>query len=173
MKLNELDSVVYPRIVTLIRNGTKPRRILRLLLNRRNSPSFDHVLTAITQCVKLDTGCVRKVFTLSGSPVLTLADFFDVEDVFFAYGTERVGPDDFKLDADEAKGVQQTRKTLRNGIRNGPKPEMPIKNSVNLHNTTFDYTEKVLGDSGIDLQDVPEIIQNEYSLGSVIGKRQE
>lgn len=61
---SERDSVVHPRIVTLIRSGTKPRKILRLLLNKRNSPSFEHVLTAITQCVKLDTGCVRKVYTL-------------------------------------------------------------------------------------------------------------
>lgn len=42
---------------------------MKLLINKRNSPTFDHVLIAITQCVKLDTGCVRKVFTLSGVPV--------------------------------------------------------------------------------------------------------
>lgn len=42
-------SVVHPRIVTLIRNGVKPRKIMRLLLNKRNSPTYDHVLTAITQ----------------------------------------------------------------------------------------------------------------------------
>ena len=42
-------SAVHPKIVTLIRNGVKPRKVLRLLLNKRNSPTYDHVLTAITQ----------------------------------------------------------------------------------------------------------------------------
>lgn len=170
---NKSDSfVVHPRIVTLIRNGTKPRRILRLLLNKRNSATYEHVLTAITQCVKLDTGCVRKVFTATGVPVLTLADFFDAEDVFFAYGTERMGgPDDFKLEADEQKGVQQTRKTLRNGTaRSGPIPKMPIKNSVNLHNTTYEsIDETFICDSGINRQDLPEKIQSDYVLGKIIG----
>ncbi|KAG4066406.1 hypothetical protein HA402_007042 [Bradysia odoriphaga] len=163
------NSVVHPRIVTLIRNGTKPRKIHRLLLNKRNSPSFDHVLTAITQCVKLDTGCVRKVYSLCGTPVLSLEEFFGQDEVFFAYGNERVGQDDFKLEPEESKAVQQTRKTLRNGTAsNGPKPKMPVKNSVNLHNVTYELDEKFL-ESGIDPADVPEYILNNYVLGEVIG----
>lgn len=143
-----------------------------MLLNKRNSPSFDHVLTAITQCVKLDSGCVRKVFTLNGLPVLTLADFFGSEDVFFAYGTERSQLEDFKLEPDEQKSVNQTRKTLRNCTkRDGPKPQMPGKN-VNLHNTTYDAipdADLILGDYGIDLGDLPEKIQSDYVLGPKIG----
>lgn len=172
--LSERDSVVHPRIVTLIRSGTKPRKILRLLLNKRNSHSFDHVLTAITQCVKLDTGCVRKVYTLSGSQVQMLADFFADEYVFFAYGSERVNGDDFKLEVEEMKAVQQARKTLRNGcVRNGPKPQMPTKNSVNLHNATFECDDDtILVSAQCDDRNplgLPEIIQNKYTLGPVIG----
>lgn len=172
--LSERDSVVHPRIVSLIRSGTKPRKILRLLLNKRNSPSFEHVLTAITQCVKLDTGCVRKVYTLGGTQLQHLADFFGEEFVFFAYGSERVNVDDFKVDVDELKAVQQTRKTLRTGsARNGPKPQMPIKNSVNLHNTTFECeNDTILVSTQCDDSNplgLPEIIQNNYQLGPVIG----
>lgn len=172
--LSERDSIVNPRIVTLIRNGTKPRKVLRLLLNKRNSHSFEHVLTAITQCVKLDTGCVRKVYTLSGKQVQSLADFFNEEYVFFAYGTERVNADDIRLEIDELKAVQQTRKTLRNGsARNGPKPQMPIKNSVNLHNKTYDCDDDtILVSAQCDDSNplgLPEIIQNKYTLGPVIG----
>ncbi|XP_031618712.1 serine/threonine-protein kinase GL21140 isoform X2 [Contarinia nasturtii] len=173
--LSERDSVVHPRIVTLIRSGTKPRKILRLLLNKRNSPSFEHVLTAITHVTKLDTGCVRKVYTLSGTQLQTLADFFGDEYVFFAYGSERVNADDFRLEVEELKAVQQTRKTLRTGsARSGPKPQMPIKNSVNLHDTTFecdDDTELVSSTQCDDSNPLglPEIIQNNYTLGPVIG----
>lgn len=64
-------------------------QVCRLLLNKRNSPTLEHALAAITECVKLDTGCVRKVFTRTGSVVTALNQFFEVEDVFFAYGNER------------------------------------------------------------------------------------
>ena len=60
-----------------------------MLLNKRNSPTLEHALAAITECIKLDTGCVRKVFTQTGTPVTALNQFFEEEDVFFAYGNER------------------------------------------------------------------------------------
>lgn len=168
LRLMGRDSVVHPRIVTLIRNGTKPRKIIRLLLNKRNSPSFDHVLTAITQVVRLDTGYVRKVFTLSGSPVVQLADFFGSDDIFFAYGTERVNnPDDFKLEADEQKAIQAIRKNLRTAgpAFQGPKPKMPVK-SKNLHNVAYDCIEDaMLNESGIDASELPPVIRERYALG--------
>lgn len=144
---------------------------MRLLLNKRNSPSFDHVLTAITQVVKLDTGYVRKVFTLSGCPVTQLADFFAADDVFFAYGTERVNnPDDFKLESDEQKAIYAISKTLRTSgtACKGPKPKMPVK-SKNIHNVTYDHIEETLNDSGIDANDLPTIIRERYALGNIIG----
>lgn len=82
--------------------------------------------------------------------------------------------DDFKLDVDELKAVQQTRKTLRTGsARSGPKPQMPTKNSVNLHNATFEYEDDtILVSTQCDDTNplgLPEIIQNNYQLGPVIG----
>lgn len=161
-------SAVFPRIVTLIRNGVKPRKIMRLLLNKRNSPTYDHVLTAITQVVKLDSGCVRKVFKLDGTPVLKLADFFDNDDdVFFAYGNERVGNDDFELEPDEKKSINQSKKTLKNAtMRNGPKPKMPVKS----HNDTFGVLsaeEEIF--NGIRSDSLPIDIQQRFVLGQIIG----
>lgn len=161
------SSVVFPRIVTLVRNGVKPRKIMRLLLNKRNSPTYDHVLTAITQVVKLDSGCVRKVFKLDGSPVLKLADFFDLDaDVFFIYGNERVGNDDFQLEPDERKAINQTKKTLKNGtVRNGPKPKMPVKS----HNDTFGVCAEEEIFNGIRSDSLPLEIQQRFSLGQIVG----
>lgn len=165
---NAEASVVFPRIVTLIRNGVKPRRIMRLLLNKRNSPTNDHVLTAITQVVKLDSGCVRKVFKLDGTPVLKLADFFDNDDdVFFAYGNERVGNDDFELEAEEKKNINQAKKTLKNAtMRNGPKPKMPVKS----HNETFggvNAEEEIF--NGVRSDSLPTDIQQRFTLGHIVG----
>lgn len=164
---NSEASVVFPRIVTLIRNGVKPRRIMRLLLNKRNSPTNDHVLTAITQVVKLDSGCVRKVFKLDGTPVLKLADFFDNDDdVFFAYGNERVGNDDFELEAEEKKAINQAKKTLKNAtMRNGPKPKMPVKS----HNETFGVNAEEEIFNGVRSDSLPADIQQRFTLGHIVG----
>ncbi|XP_030555083.1 serine/threonine-protein kinase GA29083 isoform X1 [Drosophila novamexicana] len=179
------DSAVHPRIVTLIRNGTKPRRIMRLLLNKRNSPSFEHVLTAITQVVRLDTGYVRKVFRLSGASVTQLADFFGPEDVFFAYGTERVNTaEDFKLEADEQRAINAIRKTLRTAgtTCKGPKPKMPVKNKKVYPAETArareagesvtseeDDQATLLRNTGVEIGDLPVAIRDNYTLGKMIG----
>lgn len=121
------DNAVRPRIVTIIRNGVKPRKVCRLLLNKRNSPTLEHALAAITDCIKLDTGCVRKVFTQTGTVVGALHQFFGDDDVFFAYGNERVNQEDFELEFEESKAVLQCRKTpITRNSRTGPKPRMPL-----------------------------------------------
>ncbi|KAH8251492.1 hypothetical protein KR038_006497 [Drosophila bunnanda] len=188
-RCNERLNVVYPRIVTLIRNGTKPRRIMRLLLNKRNSPSFDHVLTAITQVVRLDTGYVRKVFTLSGVSVVQLADFFGPDDIFFAYGTERVNStEDFKLEVDEQRAINAIRKTLRTAgtTCKGPKPKMPVKSKKVYPAPTVDSDSEFkataltvnegdddqaafLKSTGVQIGDLPLAIRDHYTLGEIIG----
>lgn len=60
---------VRPRIIIIVRNGNRPRKVIRLLLNKRNAPSFDHTLSTITEVAKLDTGAVRKIYTADGSQV--------------------------------------------------------------------------------------------------------
>ena len=70
---------------------------MRVLLNNRNTKSFDTLLADLTNTVKLDTGAVRKMFTLDGRAVMALQDFTDAE-VFIAYGVDKCTSDDFDLD---------------------------------------------------------------------------
>ncbi|XP_066999818.1 serine/threonine-protein kinase GA29083 isoform X3 [Anabrus simplex] len=138
---------VHPRLITVIRNGTKPRKVVRLLINKRNALSFDHALSSITEAVKLDTGAVRKVFTVDGSQVNQLQDFFGNIDIFFAYGSERHFKEDFELDAEETKAIQAQCKgpssrrlpwdscsSLRtSSSQDGsriPMPKMPVKTKI-------------------------------------------
>ena len=60
---------IKPKLVTVIRNGSKPRKAVRILLNRKTAHSFDQVLTDITDAIKLDSGAVKRIFTLDGRPV--------------------------------------------------------------------------------------------------------
>lgn len=101
-----------------------------------------------------------------------MADFFTKEDIFFTYGTERVLPDDFKLETEEQKSINNinARKQVKNDIiQNGKKPAMPNK-THNLHNITFDaIADDYIGDTDLTVNDLPNEVQKNYELGPIIG----
>ncbi|GFY19340.1 neuronal migration protein doublecortin [Trichonephila clavipes] len=71
--IRESRDFIRPKLVTIIRNGLKPRKAVRILLNKKTAHSFDQVLNDITDAIKLDTGAVRKIFTLTGKQVSHVA----------------------------------------------------------------------------------------------------
>lgn len=60
---------IKPKLIIVIRNGTKPRKFIRMLLNKKTVHSFDQVLNNITEGIKLHTGPVKKLFTITGKRV--------------------------------------------------------------------------------------------------------
>jgi len=103
---------IKPRIITVLRSGTRPRKAVRVLLNNRNTKSLDMVLADLTNTVRLDSGAVRKIYTLGGTAVNSLIDLGD-EEVFIAYGVDKAGPDDFDLDLIEFRNVQAILKSQK------------------------------------------------------------
>uniref|UniRef100_A0A3P9A341 Serine/threonine-protein kinase DCLK2 n=1 Tax=Esox lucius TaxID=8010 RepID=A0A3P9A341_ESOLU len=91
---------IKPKLVTVIRSGVKPRKAVRILLNKKTAHSFEQVLTDITDAIKLDSGAVKRLYTLKGKQITCLQDFFGEDDVFIACGPEkyRYAQDDFLLD---------------------------------------------------------------------------
>lgn len=65
----KIPDFIRPKLVTIFRNGIKPRKAVRLLLNKRTAQTYDKVLNDITNTIKLDCGAVRKIYTLSGNQV--------------------------------------------------------------------------------------------------------
>ena len=53
----------------MIRNGLKPRKAVRVLLNKKTAHSFEQVLNDVTEAIKLDSGIVRKILTVDGQQV--------------------------------------------------------------------------------------------------------
>uniref|UniRef100_A0A672Z2C9 Serine/threonine-protein kinase DCLK2 n=1 Tax=Sphaeramia orbicularis TaxID=375764 RepID=A0A672Z2C9_9TELE len=96
----ESKEFIKPKLVTVIRSGVKPRKAVRILLNKKTAHSFEQVLTDITDAIKLDSGAVRRLYTLEGKQITCLQDFFGEDDVFIACGPEkyRYAQDDFVLD---------------------------------------------------------------------------
>ncbi|XP_033480246.2 serine/threonine-protein kinase DCLK2 isoform X3 [Epinephelus lanceolatus] len=96
----ESKDFIKPKLVTVIRSGVKPRKAVRILLNKKTAHSFEQVLTDITDAIKLDSGAVRRLYTLEGKQIICLQDFFGDDDVFIACGPEkyRYAQDDFVLD---------------------------------------------------------------------------
>uniref|UniRef100_T1E1B8 non-specific serine/threonine protein kinase n=1 Tax=Cupiennius salei TaxID=6928 RepID=T1E1B8_CUPSA len=104
----ESRDFIRPKVVFIIRNGLKPRKIVQELLNKKTAHTFDQVLNLINRVVKLDTGALRKVYTLSGKQVTSLADFFIKDEVFIAYGSEKCLEGDFELDVEEYRYLAYT-----------------------------------------------------------------
>ena len=96
----ETKDFIRPKLVTVMRSGVKPRKAVRVLLNKKTAHSFEQVLTDITEAIKLESGMVKRIYTLDGKQVTCLQDFFGEDDVFIACGPEkfRYAQDDFSLD---------------------------------------------------------------------------
>uniref|UniRef100_A0A3P9CJL7 Doublecortin n=1 Tax=Maylandia zebra TaxID=106582 RepID=A0A3P9CJL7_9CICH len=96
----ETKDFIRPKLVTVMRSGVKPRKAVRFLLNKKTAHSFEQVLTDITEAIKLESGVVKRIYTLDGKQVTCLQDFFGDDDVFIACGPEkfRYAQDDFSLD---------------------------------------------------------------------------
>ena len=163
-QINAIPVCVKARIITLIRSGIKPRRIVRLLLNKRNSPTIEHVLESITEVIKLDSGAVRKVYSLSGQQVTLLDQFFDEDKVFIVYGLEKPSSEDFELDFEESKWVQSFRKPIMIKRHSGPMPKMPAR-KVDKKSS---YTIQTRTPSPSALN-YPIGLKMNYSIGHVIG----
>ncbi|XP_051515143.1 serine/threonine-protein kinase DCLK2 isoform X2 [Myxocyprinus asiaticus] len=85
----ESKDFIKPKLVTVIRSGVKPRKAVRILLNKKTAHSFDQVLADITEAIKLDSGVVKRLYTLDGKQLTSLQDFFSDDDVFIACGLEK------------------------------------------------------------------------------------
>ncbi|XP_041078594.1 serine/threonine-protein kinase DCLK2-like isoform X3 [Polyodon spathula] len=108
--MRESKDFIKPKLVTVIRGGVKPRKAVRILLNKKTAHTFDQVLTDITDAIKLDSGVVKRLFTLDGKQITCLQDFFGDDDVFVACGPEkyRYAQDDFLLDHSECQVIKSS-----------------------------------------------------------------
>ncbi|KAL4659688.1 neuronal migration protein doublecortin [Arapaima gigas] len=123
----ESKDFVRPKLVTVMRSGVKPRKAVRVLLNKKTAHSFEQVLTDITEAIKLESGVVKRIYTLDGKQVTCLQDFFGDDDVFIACGPEkfRYAQDDFSLDENECRVMKGNPKGT--GQRNSAKNPGPVR----------------------------------------------
>lgn len=182
-------SFVTPSLITVIRSGKRPRKAVRLLLNKKTAMSFEQVMADISDAVKLDCGGVKKLFTVSGRRVTCLADFFQGENVFIACDHKKLHPGDLELDEDEIRQVNAYRPFTRKvreriTLRKSPSSTTPSKNSDNPSSTSSARSERTTGGPGLEtrksstcdvvLSDgtavpLPLAVSNKYQVGAVIG----
>ncbi|XP_063807894.1 serine/threonine-protein kinase DCLK1 isoform X3 [Pseudophryne corroboree] len=130
---------IRPKLVTIIRSGVKPRKAVRILLNKKTAHSFEQVLTDITDAIKLDSGVVKRLYTLDGKQVMCLQDFFGDDDIFIACGPEKFRyQDDFLLDESECRVVKSTSYTKLPNIprRSATKSPGPSRRSKSPASTS-------------------------------------
>ncbi|XP_050960641.1 serine/threonine-protein kinase DCLK2-like isoform X2 [Labeo rohita] len=183
----ETKDFIKPKLVTVIRSGVKPRKAVRILLNKKTAHSFDQVLADITEAIKLDSGVVKRLYTLDGKQLTSLQDFFGDDDVFMACGLEkfRYAQDDAAIghagkaaaaafvNASEAPrsdsppvrssqspcspGTQRSRKTSVNEASPSPTPSRDLNDEEEL-------SPEVNGN-----QVQSSVITEKYKVGKVIG----
>ncbi|KAM9027142.1 serine/threonine-protein kinase DCLK2 isoform 2-T2 [Ara ararauna] len=139
-EVKESKDFIKPKLVTVIRSGVKPRKAVRILLNKKTAHSFEQVLTDITEAIKLDSGVVKRLCTLDGKQVTCLQDFFGDDDVFIACGPEkyRYAQDDFVLDHSECR-VMKSSYSRSSGTRHtgskSPGPSRRSKSPASVNGT--------------------------------------
>ncbi|KAF7205801.1 neuronal migration protein doublecortin [Nothobranchius furzeri] len=170
---------VRPKLVTVMRSGVKPRKAVRVLLNKKTAHSFEQVLTDITEAIKLESGVVKKIYTLDGKQVTCLQDFFGDDDVFIACGPEkfRYAQDDFSLDENECR-LMKTSKAQHGSYKspgpikcskspestNGTASSSQISTPISKHSPTSSPTSPGPNNKQKDL-DLPLSLEDEDSLG--------
>uniref|UniRef100_A0A8C1E1I9 Serine/threonine-protein kinase DCLK2 n=1 Tax=Cyprinus carpio carpio TaxID=630221 RepID=A0A8C1E1I9_CYPCA len=156
METKDNRDFIRPKLVTIIRSGVKPRKAVRILLNKKTAHSFEQVLTDITDAIKLDSGVVRRLYTVDGKMVTCLQDFFGEDDIFIACGPEKFRyQDDFLLD-ESANGTAGSQlSTPRSGKSPSPSPTSPA--SLRRRRVRPDCPQ------------VPASIAERYKVGRMIG----
>ncbi|XP_077558992.1 serine/threonine-protein kinase DCLK1-like isoform X2 [Haemaphysalis longicornis] len=160
---------VRPKLITVIRNGVRPRKAVRVLLNHKTARSFEQVLDDVTRVVNLDSGAVRKVFTLTGKPVTSLADFFGPDDIFIAYGVEKYSHDDFDLDTEECKQLNGSIRVRREQRFSSGRPVSPISDVSS--NLSFQSSHSISPKTPRKLHHValPETVAHRYLVREMLG----
>ncbi|NWW77745.1 DCLK2 kinase, partial [Climacteris rufus] len=136
-EVKESKDFIKPKLVTVIRSGVKPRKAVRILLNKKTAHSFEQVLNDITEAIKLDSGVVKRLCTLDGKQVTCLQDFFGDDDVFIACGPEkyRYAQDDFVLDHSECRVMKSSysrSSSVRHTASKSPGPSRRSKSPASV-----------------------------------------
>lgn len=176
----ETKDFVRPKLVTVMRSGVKPRKAVRVLLNKKTAHSFEQVLTDITEAIKLESGVVKRIYTLDGKQVTCLQDFFGEDDVFIACGPEkfRYAQDDFSLDENECrvmKGGKAQRGSVKTPLQfirskspaestNGTGSSSQLSTPISKHSPTSTPTSPGPNNKQKDLY-LPLSLDDEDSLG--------
>uniref|UniRef100_A0A8D2PG35 Serine/threonine-protein kinase DCLK2 n=1 Tax=Zosterops lateralis melanops TaxID=1220523 RepID=A0A8D2PG35_ZOSLA len=138
-EVKESKDFIKPKLVTVIRSGVKPRKAVRILLNKKTAHSFEQVLNDITEAIKLDSGVVKRLCTLDGKQVTCLQDFFGDDDVFIACGPEkyRYAQDDFVLDHSECRVMKSYSRSsaMRHAASKSPGPSRRSKSPASVNGT--------------------------------------
>lgn len=132
-------NIIKPRLITVIRNGFRPRRIVKVLLNRRTAQTFEQVLDDVTSAVGVIGGSgVRKLYAVDGKIVQGLSDLFNSEtQVFIAVGDEKFHLSDLQ-DILKESNIDQPENTKH---RNRRKSKHEKDSSTKIPQNAHDYEE--------------------------------
>ncbi|KAK3106265.1 hypothetical protein FSP39_016329 [Pinctada imbricata] len=119
-----------PKVVTIVRNGNRPRNNVKILLNRRSVQSFEQLMSDISEAFgpKYKNNKVKKLFSTRGREVQGISDFFRDDDVFIGVGNETLTESDIVDIIEEAYPDSPYAKNLLKDLeRNKRKRQLAAK----------------------------------------------
>ena len=108
------EASLKPKVVTVVRNGSKPRSNVKILLNRRSVQSYEQLVKDISEAFgpKWKNNKVRKLFSIRGREIQGVGDFFRDDDVFIGIGNESLTTGDVQEILEELYPDSQHSKSL-------------------------------------------------------------
>ncbi|XP_066299706.1 serine/threonine-protein kinase DCLK3-like isoform X1 [Branchiostoma lanceolatum] len=91
------NSPLKPKVITVVRNGDRPRTKITILLNRRSVQTFEQLIADISEALgqpRWKNNHVKKLYNLKGREVKGIGDFFREDDMFIATGREQITTSD-------------------------------------------------------------------------------
>ncbi|XP_071503350.1 serine/threonine-protein kinase DCLK1-like [Diadema antillarum] len=76
-------SPIKPKVVKIVKTGSRPRKVVSLLINKRSVQSYEQLIQDISDAFgypKYKNNRIRKLYTLRGKEVKSLADFYRDKD---------------------------------------------------------------------------------------------
>ncbi|KAL5011086.1 hypothetical protein ScPMuIL_013391 [Solemya velum] len=134
--LQQSESVpLKPKVVTVVRNGQRPRNNVKILLNRRSVQSFEQLMQDISQAFgpKWKNNKVRKLFTLRGHDVQSISDFFREDDIFIGVGNDPLTENDVQDIVEEFFRDSSYAKSLVKDLERSRKKRHQLASSKDEH----------------------------------------
>ncbi|RDD45335.1 Serine/threonine-protein kinase DCLK1 [Trichoplax sp. H2] len=163
-RLNRL--LQQPKIVTVVKSGPRPRKVGKIMLNKKTGQTFDQVLNDISETLRLPSNNrIKKLYTTNGKALRELSEMLGSDKIFIAVGSEGLKMSDLEEIMEEVRNLPGNNGSISHGAssfgnkkpilkpigqeKNNPQSHQPVK--------TDDSTKRASRNRVADTADISRV----------------